>query len=304
MPLASAGDSKRPFKVPSAGYQIYDAPTGASAGGELAPGDTVQATSFTAGWALSDEGWIREPAIKIDDGNESSETWAKVKEKTGAAWDATKEKSKNLTAAAKEKASETKQSSRTLTFPAMVSSSILSVIAAILAIAALVVRRAHGLALTTPSGIARTATAFVTAPAALIISLFAAATAPFAWTWPPILAGASGLLSVAALYVFAARLRGGHAHESQEALIAGLRSPVAIGAGLATAAATIGVTAIAGLAWPAYVVAALGSIVAYAGIALTAKHPPENTDTEAEQTDTPDGEIVEAPAEAEPEMAE
>lgn len=305
VPLAAQADLKRTFEVPSAGYQLYGTPTDTSAQRELKKGDAIQATSFTAGWALSEDGWIREPAVKpAEEKKDSSEkagaAWDKVKEKSGDAWDATKEKTSELTASASDKVAEKQASSKTLTFGAMVSSTILSALAAILAIAGLTVRRVRvrGLALTTPAGISRTALYLVAAPASLALSMAAAATAPLVWVWPPIIAGAAALLSVAALYIYAARIRGGHAHATPEELVAGLRSPVAIAAGVATAAVAIGGAALAGLSWPAYVAAGLGSIAIYGGFALTAKRAPEPADAEPTD-DTPGSETDEAPAEVE-----
>lgn len=308
VPLAAQADLKRTFEVPSAGYQLYDAPTDRSAQRELKKGDAIQVTSFTAGWALSDDGWIREPAVKPaekkDGGEKAGAAWDKVKEKSGDVWDTTKEKASDLTAAAGDKAAETKANSKTLTFGAMVTSAVLSALAAILAIAGLVIRRARGLALTTPAGILKTALTFVAAPASLALSMAAAVTAPWAWVWPPMLAGAAALLSVAALYVFAARIRGGHAHATPEELVAGLRSPAAITAGVATVVVAIGGAALAGLSWPAYVAAALGAAAVYAGFVLTAKRAPEPTAPEATD-DTPGSETDEAPpAEAEPAQVE
>ncbi|WP_440312800.1 hypothetical protein [Leucobacter chromiireducens] len=307
VPLPSTDDRFSEVEIDGSGYTLYSDPTDASAIREIKDGEVFEATRTVAGWALTSDGeWLRalSDAQPVDT-KEAGAAWDKIKEKTGDAWDATKENASALTDTASNKIAETKASSKTLTFGAMVASVVFSALALIAAIAGLRVHRARGLALTTPAGIAKTAFAFVSAPASLALSIAAVSTAPFAWVWPPIVAGAVGLLSVAAVYIYAARIRGGHAHESTEALIAGLRSPIAIGAGLATAAVSIGTSAVAGLAWPAYLVAALGSIAAYAGAALTAKRPPESTDTDAElTTDTPDSEPDEAPAEAEPVAAE
>ncbi|WP_017794061.1 hypothetical protein [Leucobacter salsicius] len=307
VPLASEGDSKRTFEVPSAGYQLYDAPTDTSAQSKLKKGDVTQATTFTAGWALSDDGWIREPAVKPaekkDGGAATSEAWDAVKDKSKSAWDATKEKTGELTASASDKVAEKQASSKTLTFGAMVSSTILSALAAILAIAGLTIRRARGLAQATPAGIAKTAISFVAARASLVLSMAAVAIAPWAWVWPPIIAGAAALLSVAALYVYAARIRGGHAHATPEELVEGLRSPLAIAVGAAMAVVTVGGAALAGLSWPAYVAAGLGAAAIYGGLALTAKRAPEPTAPETAD-DTRDSETDEAPADAEPARAE
>ncbi|GAA1620810.1 hypothetical protein [Leucobacter chromiireducens] len=306
VPLPTVDDRFAEIEIDGAGYTLYADPTDASPERHVDAGETFETTRAVAGWALTSDGeWLRAPSdAQPIDTEKAGAAWAKVKEKAGSAWDSTKEKASDLTSTARDKVAEKKASSKALTFGAMVTSTILSGIAAVLAILSLTVRRARGLALTTPAGIARTAIAFVAAPASLALSIAAVSTAPFVWVWQPILASAVALFSVATLYVYAARLRGGHAHESQEALVAGLRSPVAIGAGALTAALTLGASALAGLAWPAYVVAVLGSIAAYAGLALTVKRPPESTDTDAEQADTPDSEPDEAPAEAEPVEAE
>lgn len=306
VPLPTEADRFAEIEIDGAGYTLYADPTDASPERHVDAGETFEATRTVAGWALTSDGdWLRAPSdAQPIDTEKAGAAWDKVKEKTGDAWDATKEKAKDFSGSASDKIAEKKASSKSLTFGAMITSVILSALAAILAIAGLTVRRARGLALTTPAGLAKTGIAFVAAPASLALSIAAVSTAPFVWVWPPILAGATSLLSVAALYVYAARLRGGHAHESQGALIAGLRSPGAIGAGALTAALTVGGAALAGLAWPAYVVAVLGSAAVYAGMSLTAKRAPE-PDTDAEPTDdTPDSETNEASADAESVLAE
>ncbi|KAM9866290.1 hypothetical protein ACIFOC_00493 [Leucobacter aridicollis] len=307
VPLPTVEDRFAEIKIDGTGYTLYADPTDASAERHVEDGETFEVTRSVAGWALTSDGdWLRAPSdAQPIDTEKAGAAWDKVKEKSKSAWGNTKDKASELTGTASDKVAEKKASSKALTFGAMVTSVVLSALALIAAIAALAVRRARGLALTTPAGIAKTGVAFVAAPASLALSIAAVSTAPFVWGWPPVVAGAVALLSVAALYVYAARIRGGHAHQNTEASIAGLRSPAAIGVGALTAVLTIGGAAIAGLAWPAYVVAALGTAAIYAGFALTAKRPPESTDTDAESTtDTPDSEPDEAPAKAEPVAAE